>query len=153
MSTARSSAQVERRRHQRFAVEGYAVLRCDARQYEGSIDNLSYTGMLLSYDGDMPAVGEECGFTLFLTAGQVQGRGRIARVDPDTEQIAVDLAHLDWNGYPGYRPGGGGGAGAVLTPFPAAAILPRSTGALIPAADSRRPRGDRRSQPAEVGSR
>ena len=101
-STASRSATVttrpERRRHQRFQVEGFVVLKCPSGQYEGSIENLSYTGILLQCEDELPHRGEECTAIIYLPAGQVQGRGRIARVDAAAERFAVDLEHVDVNG-------------------------------------------------------
>jgi hypothetical protein len=95
---ARVRTRPDRRRHGRCPVQAPVTLRYDGKTLNGFTRNLSYSGALVQTTDELPPAGVECEFTLEFLHGEVEGRGRVTRVDEEGRAFALDLAHIDRNG-------------------------------------------------------
>lgn len=88
----------ERRRSPRGRISAPVLVRAGEMHVEGTIENLSYAGVMILSHGDLPAIGAACEVTLKLSAGDVEARGVVVRHEVKHNRFAVDLSHVDTNG-------------------------------------------------------
>lgn len=88
----------ERRRSPRGRVPAAILVRVGDSSIEGTVENLSYAGVMVVSNSALPEVGQACDVLLKLPAGEVTARGKVARLEPELNQFAIDLEHVDTNG-------------------------------------------------------
>lgn len=91
-------ASGERRRSPRGRITAPVIVRVGDAVVEGTIENLSYAGVMILSHGDLPEVGAACEVLLKLPAGDVEARGVVVRHEVKHNRFAVDLSHVDTNG-------------------------------------------------------
>jgi hypothetical protein len=88
----------ERRRSPRGRVPAPIRVQVGDDQIEGTVENLSYAGVMVLSHGDLPEIGSACQVQIHLPAGDVAARGKVVRHDVRHNCFAVDLEHVDENG-------------------------------------------------------
>src|SRR5687767_3303775 len=93
-----SSGAGDRRRSPRGEIRVPISVRCGDAEFEGSVENLSYAGVMVRTSAELPPIGSQCEVVLRLPAGEVEARGKVVRHETKNGRFAIDLEHVDTNG-------------------------------------------------------
>jgi hypothetical protein len=88
----------ERRRTARHHVRVPIRVTMDGETLEGTTDNFSYNGVLVTTERPLPGVGTLCEFALELPLGVVRAHAKVVRRDETARCFALDVTRIDSNG-------------------------------------------------------
>ena len=89
----------DRRRHSRLTLGARVTLEGPNGNLLGVGQNMSYSGILVKTDGELPERGTEHDVVIELPFGTVRARGEVVRTDPETRTFALELNRVDSNGH------------------------------------------------------
>lgn len=68
-------------------------------QVVGTVVNLSYTGILVQIDDELPVIGTGCEVIIELPDGRLRAKGKVSRLDAGSGRFGLDLTHLGRGAY------------------------------------------------------
>ena len=89
----------DRRRHSRLPLGATVTLRGPEGTLEGVAENMSYSGILVKSNGELPDMQIEYEVTLAVALGSVRAHGTVVRVEPDAGRFAMELTRVENNGH------------------------------------------------------